>query len=293
MMKTGYNGATAMKYSSLEKDLELTERFGYDYIEIRLSMLEEYLKSHSLGDLKDFFASSHVQPFSINAIEYINFRDEAGLEDLRKETAALCEIAREIGAPYIVAVPTFGMNEPERYSWEEIREDTARALDILGGVAQSFGVGIAFEPIGLRDCAVRSIRQGWEIVRDVDRENVGLALDVFNLYVYDGFKDIEDLSLIGKDKIFLVHIDDCENRPIEELDHCHRLMPGDGIIDMGRFFTLLFEKGFDQMVSIELFHPKYWEMPVEEVIEMGREKTLAVIEKAFMGEGTAEHLKTH
>lgn len=280
-MKTGYNGATAMKHSSLEKDLELTERFGYDYIEIRLPMLAEYLKTHTLKSLKDYFSNNHVKPCSINAIEYINFRDEAGIRDLKKEAAALCETAREIGVPYIVAVPTFGMENPEAYTWEEIREDTVRALNALGEVAGKYGVGIAFEPIGLRDCAVRSIRQGWEVVRDVGRENVGLALDVFNLYVYDGFRDVEDIALIDGDKIFLVHIDDCEDRPIEELDHCHRLMPGDGIIETERFFRLLDEKGFDGMVSVELFHPKYWEMPVEDVIRMGKEKIESVIEKAL------------
>lgn len=281
MMKIGYNGATAMKQSSLERDLELTDRFGYDYIEIRRPMLEEYLKTHTLRDLKDFFSNSSVKPCSINAIEYINFRDEAGMEDLKKEAAALCAAAREIGAPYIVAVPTFGIQNPEEHIWEEIRQDTASALDVLGEVAARFGVGIAFEPIGLRDCAVRSILQGWEVVRDVDRENVGLALDVFNLYVYNGFEDIEDLNRIRAEKIFLVHIDDCEDRPIGELDHCHRLMPGDGVINTERFFKILDKKGFEGMVSIELFHPKYWEMPVEEVIKMGKDKTLAAIEKAL------------
>jgi 2-keto-myo-inositol isomerase len=273
-----------MKHSSLEKDLELTERFGYDFIEIRLPMLKEYLKTHTLADLKDFFSRSNVKPCSINAIEDINFRGEKELLELEKTAAALCDVARAVGIPYIVAVPTFKMEDPSRYTWEEIRKDTIKALSALGAVAEQYGVGIAFEPIGLRDCAVRSIGQGWQIVRGVDRANVGLALDVFNLYVYDGFKDVEDLTLIEGEKVFLVHIDDCEDRPLEELDHCHRLMPGDGIIDMRRFFRLLDAKGFDGAVSVELFHPKYWEMPVEEVIGMGKEKTEAVIHAALSDE---------
>jgi 2-keto-myo-inositol isomerase len=79
-----------MKHSSLEKDLELTERFGYDFIEIRLPMLKEYLKTHTLADLKDFFSRSNVKPCSINAIEDINFRGEKELLELEKTAAALC-----------------------------------------------------------------------------------------------------------------------------------------------------------------------------------------------------------
>ena len=43
-----------MKKSSLEMDLELCERYRYDYIEIRLDMLQEYLKNNTIEDLKNF-----------------------------------------------------------------------------------------------------------------------------------------------------------------------------------------------------------------------------------------------
>ncbi len=51
-MKIGYNEATAKDCSTLEKDLELCEKYGFDYIEIRLDMLKDYLKTHTSDDLK-------------------------------------------------------------------------------------------------------------------------------------------------------------------------------------------------------------------------------------------------
>ena len=73
MLKLGYNEATCKENSSVEKDLELCEKYGYDYIELRLDMLKEYFKTHTIDDLKAFFAKSHLKPFAFNSIENINF----------------------------------------------------------------------------------------------------------------------------------------------------------------------------------------------------------------------------
>jgi 2-keto-myo-inositol isomerase len=280
-MKIGYNGATAIEHSSLELDLQLTEKYGYDYIEIRVNMLEAYLQTHSVNELKCFFEKSHVKPCSINAIEDINFPEPLDEKRIMEETRSLCDFSKQIGNPYLVVVPTFGNEAKMHHSYEEIQRDTVRILVKIAGLAAEYGVKIAFEPIGMEDCLVRSIRQGWEIIKEVDRPDVGLALDLFNLYKFDAFKDIEDLNLISGDKIFIVHIDDCENHPLHELQHAHRLMPGDGIIDQKRFFQIMVEKGFQGPVSVELFNPIYYAMPVEQVIAMGKEKIQAVLKEAY------------
>lgn len=67
-MKIGYNEATAKDCSTLEKDLELCEKYGFDYIEIRLDMLKDYLKTHTSDDLKKFFETSHIKPHAMNAL---------------------------------------------------------------------------------------------------------------------------------------------------------------------------------------------------------------------------------
>ena len=68
---------------------------------------------------------------------------------------------------------------------------------------------------------------------------------------------------------------------LHELQHAHRLMPGDGIIDQKRFFQIMVEKGFQGPVSVELFNPIYYAMPVEQVIAMGKEKIQAVLKEAY------------
>ena len=55
-MKISYNEATAKGCSSLALDLELCEKAGFDYIEIRLDMLGDYLKEHTVEELASFSA---------------------------------------------------------------------------------------------------------------------------------------------------------------------------------------------------------------------------------------------
>ena len=59
-MRLGYNEATCMENSSLEQDLILCEKYGYDDIELRIDMLEAYLQTHTVEDLQAFFSASHV-----------------------------------------------------------------------------------------------------------------------------------------------------------------------------------------------------------------------------------------
>ena len=40
MLKLGYNEATCKENSDVARDLELCEQYGYDFIELRLDMLQ-------------------------------------------------------------------------------------------------------------------------------------------------------------------------------------------------------------------------------------------------------------
>ena len=67
-MKTSYNEACARDCSTLEKDLALCEKAGFDYIEIRLDLLRGWLKEHTVEQLKEFFETHRLKPHAINAV---------------------------------------------------------------------------------------------------------------------------------------------------------------------------------------------------------------------------------
>jgi 2-keto-myo-inositol isomerase len=275
-MKTGFNEATAMKRSNLALDLQFCEKYNYDYIEIRLDMLQEYLKTHTMDDLKLFFAKSHLKPYALNSIENINFCDEKQWKKMLELFVFACKMAKELQNPYIVVVPTMG-DDMKNKTYKEVFDDSVRVLKELSDIAKPYGVKLAFEPIGDPRWCVRSMKQAWEIVKEVDRDDVGVVVDAFNLYMYNKLEDMDDIKEVPLEKIFVFHIDDSEDIPLDTLDHCHRMFPGDGVIKLKELIQLLKDKGYTEIASVEIFRPEYWEMDVEEVIRLGYEKTKKVI----------------
>ena len=162
-MKIGYNEATAMKKSNLELDLKYCEKYNYDYIEIRLDMLQDYLKTHTVDDLKAFFKGSHLKPYSFNSIEDINFCTEEEWKERMELFKFACEMSQELNVPYIVVVPTMGDNMKD-YTEEQVFEDSVKVLRELSDFARPYGVKLGFEPIDDERWCVKTVKQSWDIV---------------------------------------------------------------------------------------------------------------------------------
>lgn len=271
-MKLGFNEATCMKRSAVEQDLMLCEKYGYDYIELRLDMLADYFTRNTVKDLQSFFASSRIKPYAFNSIEDINFCDSGQWQKLLDLFRFGCETAQAIGNPYIIVVPTMG-DDMHLKSQKEIFDDSTEALAKLADIAKPYGVKLAFEPIGDRRWCVRGLDQALEIVQAVNRPDVGLALDSINLFLYNRLENIDTIDAVPLEKLFVYHIDDCEDLPLGVLDHCHRLFPGEGVIPLGRISEKLHQKGYDEICSVELFRPEYWDMDPEDVIRTAAQKT--------------------
>jgi len=271
-MKLGMNEATCKESSTLAQDLMLCEKYNYSYIEIRLDMLKDYLKEHSIEELQQFFATSQVQPYAFNSIEDINFCTEEKWQAVVDLFTFGCEMGKKINNPYIIVVPTMS-DDMLKKTDQEIMDDSIEVLRKLSDIATPYGMKLAFEPIGNPLWCVRSLEQCMEIIHAVDRENVGVALDAFNLFLYNKLQNIDGIDLVPAEKIFVYHIDDSEDRPLTELDHCHRLFPGDGVIPLKEITQKLHQKGYEGVASVEIFRPEYWAMDPDDVFRLAAEKT--------------------
>ncbi|HIX82969.1 MAG TPA: sugar phosphate isomerase/epimerase [Candidatus Megamonas gallistercoris] len=271
-MKLGINEATCKENSSLELDLQLCEKYHYDYIEIRLDMLKDYLKTHTIEDLQKFFKTSQVKPYAFNSIEDINFCTPAQEKAMLDLFIFACEMGQKIGNPYIIVVPTVS-EEMLNKTDEEIFNDSVKVLKKLSDIAASYEMKLAFEPIGNPRWCVRELKQCMKIINAVNRKNVGVALDAFNLFLYNKLQNIDTIDLVPLEKIFVYHINDSEDMDLSVLDHCHRLLPGDGVIPLKEISAKLHKKGYDGIASIETFRPQYWQMNPDDVFRMGAEKT--------------------
>ena len=273
-MKICFNQATTMKNSTLALDLEHCEACGYDYIEIRLDKLKDYLKDHTVRELADFFAKSNIKPYSFNALEFINFRDEAGYNEIKEGLRFCCEVGAVIGCGKTVVVPTFDVGA---YSKPQIKEETVRVLHELADIAAPCGMKLAFEFVGYPNCSVNTLEQAYDIVAAADRENVGIVLDCFHFHAMNS--KWEALEALDPAKLFIFHLDDAEDLPVGALRDDKRLWPGEGAVDLARIFSILKAKGYGEMTSIELFRPAYWDMEIGGCIKTAYKKTKATIEK--------------
>lgn len=268
MLKLGFNEATCKENSTVEQDLQHCETYGYDFIELRLDMLKKYFETHEINDLVSFFKTSHVKPFCLNSIEDINFCSADQWNELVELFTFACRVAKNIKCPYIVVVPTM-TKQYNMHNEQEVLEDSVSVLNTLADIAKPYGVKLAFEPIGDKRWCCNSLRQGLEIVNAVNRDDVGLVVDCINFYMHDKCTDVDFIRKVPKEKLFVYHINDCEDLPLGVLDHCHRLMPGLGAIPVAKISQAVQDVGYDGPACLELFRPEYWEMDAGKVFEMG------------------------
>ncbi|HKQ52504.1 MAG TPA: sugar phosphate isomerase/epimerase, partial [Pyrinomonadaceae bacterium] len=141
--------------------------------------------------------------------------------------------------------------------WDDTVRESVRVLDELGQIADRHGVSLAFEFLGQPRCSVQTLDQAAQIVSALDRANVGLVLDSFHFYA--GGSRLESIDALDPARLFIFHINDAEDRPREELEDRHRLLPGLGILPLKEIAAALARRGYDRVASVEIFRPEYWE----------------------------------
>lgn len=270
-MKIALNGATTM-HADIETDIKAAQKAGYDFVEIWAAKLRTFLKTREAAELAALFAESEIRPYSINSIEHITFRTPKDYESIKAECAELSRIAGELNCPYIVVVPG---KMPENGGREAIIEESVSVLNELADIASEHGVSLAFEFLGQKDCSVQTLDLCAEIVEACGRDDIGLVLDSFHFYA--GGSSFEALSGLDPAKLFIFHINDAEDLPIEQLTDAHRLFPGEGILPLARLKKEFDRIGYDRMVSIEIFRPEYWNMDPFEVAERAKSSTIEAL----------------
>lgn len=271
ILKLALNGATTMK-ADLATDIQAASAAGFDCLEIWAAKLRKFLKTNKTADLNRILDDHQLEPYSINSIEHITFRDTGSHESLLKECEELCVIASEIDCPFVVVVPS---PLPAGVGRDQVIEESVRVLNELGEVADGYDVSLAFEFLGQPDCSVPTLALADEIVQHLARKNVGLVIDSFHFYA--GGSTIESIEALDPETLFIFHINDAEDRPREELEDKHRLFPGLGILPLKEIVGALNRIEYDRVTSVEIFRPEYWERDPFEVAKAARDATVKVL----------------
>lgn len=226
-MKIGFNEATALecKGQSLIADLEACEKYGFDYIEIRFDCIKDYLKEHTLEELADWFKNHRLKPWAYNTLLFFNQRDEAGKREIDEETEFIMEVSKAIGMKMLITVPAFDVKDK---SVSEIKEEAVERLRYLSDKVGE-DIKISLEFCGAPNCSINQFGTAYDIVKTVDRSNVGITVDTFHFH--EMCSKLEDLKAADGNKIFAYHLNDCEDLPLGSCGDDKRLWPGEGVVD--------------------------------------------------------------
>jgi 2-keto-myo-inositol isomerase len=251
--------------ASLEVDVAAARAAGFDYLEIWAPKLRNFLSHNPIADLRQLVGDAGVPPLSINSIEHITFRSTEDYEAIKQECRELSAIAAEIKCPYIVVVP--GRMPAGDV---DVVEESFHVLAELCDIAAEHGVALAFEFLGQPDCSVPTLDLAAEIVRTAARDNLGLVIDSFHFYA--GGSNVSMIEKLDPRLIYIFHINDAEDRPRAQLEDRHRLLPGLGILPLREMMAAFRSIGYDDVASVEIFRPKYWE---RDAFELARDAKTA------------------
>ncbi|MGQ9525869.1 MAG: sugar phosphate isomerase/epimerase family protein [Armatimonadota bacterium] len=267
--KTCINGATTMPYS-LEDDIRSAGRAGFQQVEMWSSKLDAYLREHSVKDLKRLLAECKVAPAAICPYSLTMFGDvEAGLRAVTRAA----QVAKQIGCPVLLACPDA---PPAGMSQDEAFRQAGREARRYAEAAGRYGVKIAVEPLGMHPF-IPGPKEALRLIREANHPSLGLMMDTF--HYYKSGVTLEDIRSIPVEKLLIVHVNDCEDRPRAELNDGHRLYLGKGVIPLVDIFRILRAKGYRGALSVEIFRQEYWSRPVDEIAREAKKSLDATLAK--------------
>ena len=289
-MKIGFNEGCnrfCENHSVLE-DLDLCEKYGFDYIDIQSECLDREIAAgkYTIDDLGAWFADPkhHLKMLSYNALIFFNMKQTQ--EEKDAVMAELDEIIRRcniLGCKMIVVVPSKDMKErgltPTR---REIREDAVAVLKEMVKKTEPHGIKLSIEFCGCPTMSINRFEDAYAIVSEVNHPLVGITLDQYHFHAMaSSFEALEKAD--GK-KIFVWHLNGMENMPCGAAynDDEKRLWPGEpgDCLDHKRYADTLKKIGFEgDVCTMEVFRPDYYKLSNEENIKKAAEVTKAHVAK--------------
>lgn len=258
-MRPCINGATTRPYP-LEEDLAAAGEAGFPLVEIWSGKLQTYLERHSVAELRGALGAAGLGIAAICPYSLRCFGDwRQGLAAVERAAA----LAAELGAPALLVCPDAPGAE------EAGRDALARAGERAKAYAESAGragVRLAIEPLGGHPF-VPGAREAMALIEAAGSPpELGLMLDTF--HYYKSAVSPEAIAAVPADRWVILHVNDCvgaAERPAAELRDADRLYPGEGALPLVQTLRHFQAIGFTGGVSVEVFRPAYWELPIGEI----------------------------
>lgn len=156
----------------------------------------------------------------------------------------------------------------------------AAAFHALAEDAAQHDMRVAVEPMPMSNLS--TLELGSELVRSVNHPAGGLVVDSW--HVKRGGTDYADLvSILDIDKVFVVELADGASLPRGDLWNDatnHRLSPGEGELDLGRFVAEMHRAGWRGVWGVEVISERQRRMDVAQAVLETHRATVRVLRAA-------------
>lgn len=269
-MILGYNGLTT-KYSTLEEDIILSAKSGFEVVELRDYKLHDYLQFHSFKDLRRLLKKNNIEAIALNSMEITSntFKDST---EFFKKFEYLVDAAVELSSKYIVVAPMVNEDKTDR---EILFKDLSVLFKDMAKCAEKkSNVKIGLEYISHPSAMVKNLNEAEQLRKRIDCANVGLVIDTFAFYANGS--DINNIYKLNSDKLLMVHFNDSK-RLYGQFEEKDRTYPGEGVAPMKEWLDAFREIGFDGVYTVELIDAGIWGQNTDSVIQKSYETIKSVL----------------
>ena len=262
------NSSTIKPTPILEK-IEIAAATGYGAIELWHDDIDRFLATGgTINDLKNALDDHGLEvPTTIMLKGWCEPAGDALIQGMQ-ECRRRMEQAAAVGARHTIAGPPHG-----HVDLELAGQRYAELLEIGLG----FGVRPSVEYLGFAE-TVNTIDDALSIMNASQHPEATVILDPF--HDFRGGGGHESISKLRPEQIAICHFDDAPaSPPPSEQRDPDRVMPGEGVINLTRFVTLLREIGYEGWISLELFRGDLWAQDPRDVARRGLEAMKSLCEQ--------------
>ena len=239
--------------SPFDKDVEDYAAGGCAAVEVWLTKLETYLKTHSVDDVRGLTAQHEmhlpVASFQGGLLTSQGEERKVHWEHFEKRLG----FCKQLGVgTVVVACDIAGPLS------QELLDRASASLAQAADLSARYDTRLALE-FQRQATFGNNLQTAAMMVAEADRANLGICLDAFHFF--NGPSKLADLGYLTSENLFHVQLSDAAGVPRELATDSHRIVPGDGDWPIKAIVQHLNDINYQGHVSIELLNPQIWQVP--------------------------------
>lgn len=263
-------------HSTFAEDVEHYAAGHCKAIEVWLTKLEEYLKTHSVDDVQKLLEAYGVE------LPVASFQGGLFTPDTASASAAWQHFEQRLALCEQLQIKTLVVaadvaTKPDAAQIERVRAMLAKAGDAAGEhdvrLAVEFQANAAF---------ANNLETAVALVGECGHERVGVCLDTFHFWT--GPSRVADLAYLNAENLLHVQVSDLAGVPRELAADADRILPGEGDLPLDTIVEHLRNIDYSGHVSIELMNPQIWQVPPRQFGEIAMTSVRRLLGQADMGE---------